>query len=61
MEEDLELFNDNGLEGFGQLLGGALKGVITAPDSAGTADSTGTADSFFPLQLTYRYAGAAQV
>jgi len=50
MEEDLELFNDNGLEGFGELLGGALKRPTTAPDSA----DAGPADSFFSLQLTYR-------
>ena len=50
MEEDLELYNDNGLDGFGQMLGCALKSSLHFSNTTDTdADS-----SFFPLQLTYR-------
>jgi hypothetical protein len=54
MEEDLELFNDNGLEGFGQLLANALKRPITAPAGGSSSEDDDDA-SFFPLQLTYRF------
>ena len=49
MEEDLELFSDKGLEGFGKILGAALKKPVVAVE-----DSNSDEAKCFPLQLTYR-------
>lgn len=48
MEDDLELFNDNGLDGFGLLLGAALKLPVVAPQENSLDGSS------YPLHLTYR-------
>lgn len=50
MEEELELFSDKGLEGFGKLLGAALKRPIVASADQSSEDVA----AYFPLQLTYR-------
>ena len=51
MEEDLDLSNDNGLQGFGQLLGAAFKHPIVR---ASCSDTEIPNTTYFPLQLAYR-------